>query len=78
MYRIRWLHDKDLQPGALALRVRAVGRVHGRRKSRTVTAVYQADADLLSGVYGNGSGRMQQSVTLHAATASGRNLKNAH
>ena len=75
-YRIGWVHDRRLLPGAVALRVRASGMQNGKRVTVTTVGVYQARGNVLSGVYTYGrSLRAELPVGLHAAAQSAINLK---
>jgi hypothetical protein len=75
-YRIAWVHDRRLLPGAVALRVRASGMHNGKRVEETTLGVYQARGNVLSGVYTFGrSIRAQLPIGLHAAAQSALNLK---
>jgi hypothetical protein len=75
-YRIGWIHDRRLLPGAVALRVRASGMQNGKRVVETTLGVYQVRQNVLSAVYTFGrSIRTQLPVGLHAAAQSALNLK---
>lgn len=75
-YRIAWVHDRRLLPGAVALRVRDSGVYNGRRMVETTLGVYQVRRNVLSGVYTHGgSFRAQLRIGLHAAAQSALNLK---
>jgi hypothetical protein len=75
-YRIGWVHDRRLLPGAVALRVRASGMENGKRVEVTTLGVYQVRRNVLSGVYTYGrSFRAELPVGLHAAAESALNLK---
>jgi hypothetical protein len=75
-YRIGWVHDRRLLPGAVALRVRASGMQNGKRLVLTTLGVYQVRGNVLSGVYTYGrSFRAELPIGLHAAAQSALNLK---
>jgi hypothetical protein len=75
-YRIGWIRDRRLLPGAVALRVHIAGLANGRRVETTQLVVYQVRRNVLSGLYTFGrSFRAQRSVGLHAAAQSALNLK---
>jgi hypothetical protein len=75
-YRIGWIHDRRLLPGAVALRVRASGMHNGKRVAVTTLGVYQVRRNVLSGVYTYGrSFRAELPVGLQAAAQSALNLK---
>ena len=75
-YRIAWIHDRRLLPGAVALRVRASGMLNGKRVVVFTLGIYQVRKNVLSGVYTYGrSIRAQLPVGLHAAAESALNLK---
>ena len=75
-YRIAWVHDRRLLPGAVALRVRVSGVHNGKRLVENTFGVYQARRNVLSGVYTYGrSIRAQLPIGLHAAAQSALNLE---
>jgi hypothetical protein len=75
-YRIAWVHDRRLLPGAVALRVRDWGMYKGKRLVETTLGVYQVRRNVLSGVYTHGGSiRAQLRIGLHAAAQSALNLK---
>ena len=75
-YRIAWIHDRRLLPGAVALRVRASGMLNGKRVVVFTLGIYQVRKNILSGVHTYGrSIRAQLPVGLHAAAESALNLK---
>jgi hypothetical protein len=73
------LHDAKLLPGAIAVRVHAVGRLtSGKHVDQTSYAVYQRSGNVLSGIYSFGLDTpAQQRFVLHAAEASARVLQAA-
>jgi hypothetical protein len=75
-YRIGWIHDRRLLPGAVALRVRVSGMHNGKRAVDTSLEVYQVRRNVLSAVYtGRRSFRDQLRIGLHAAAQSALNLE---
>jgi len=76
-FTITPLHDSKLLKGAVAVRVRAVGKLkNGKHVDQTSYAVYQVLGDVLSGVYSFGPNTpAQQAFALHAAEQSARVLK---
>jgi hypothetical protein len=76
-FTITMLHDGKLAQGAVAVRVRAVGKLKsGKHVDQTSYAVYQRAGDLLSGVYSFGPNTpAQQRFALRAAEASARILR---
>ena len=75
-YRIGWVSDRRLLPGAVALRIHATGVANGKRFTTTNLAVYQVRRNVLSGVYTYGHRfRAQLPFGLHAAAQSALNLE---
>jgi len=83
-FTITRLRDSHLLKGALAVRVRVVGAVKGKKYDQTSYAVYQRYGNVLSGVYsyvitGNGArygtAAEQEAFCLHAAEQSAANLR---
>jgi hypothetical protein len=75
-YRIGWVSDRRLLPGAVALRIHATGLFNGRHEETTNLAVYQVRRNVLSAVYTYQlSFKAQLSVGLRAAAQSAINLK---
>ena len=75
-YRIGWIHDRRLLPGAVALRVRASGMLNGKRVVVATLGIYQVRRNVLSGVYTYGrSFSAQLPIGLHAAAQSAANLR---
>ena len=76
-FTITPLHDAKLLKGAVAVRVRAVGKLkNGKHVDQTSYAVYQVLGDVLSGVYSFGPNTAaQQAFALHAAEQSAKMLK---
>jgi hypothetical protein len=75
-YRIGWVHDRRLLPGAVALRLRVSGTQNGKRVVVTTLGVYQVRRNVLSGVYTYGrSFRAELPFGLHAAAQSAINLE---
>jgi hypothetical protein len=76
-YRIAKIADDHLLPGSVALRVHFSGTFKGKTVAETAIVVYQAKANVLSGVYTNGSGAVavQQAFGLRAAEQSAANLR---
>ena len=76
-FTITPLHDTKLLKGAVAVRVRAVGKLkNGKHVDQTSYAVYQVLGDVLSGVYSFGPNTPeQQAFALHAAEQSAQVLK---
>jgi hypothetical protein len=76
-FTITPLHDAKLLKGAVAVKVRAVGKLkNGKHVDQTSYAVYQVVGDVLSGVYSFGPNTAaQQAFALHAAEQSAKVLK---
>jgi hypothetical protein len=76
-FTITPLHDTKLIKGAVAVRVRAVGKLtNGKKVDQTSYAVYQVVGDVLSGVYSFGPNTpAQETFALHAAEQSAKVLK---
>lgn len=76
-FTITPLHDTKLLKGAVAVKVRAVGKLtNGKHVDQTSYAVYQVLGDVLSGVYSFGPNTAaQEAFALHAAEASAKVLK---
>jgi hypothetical protein len=75
-YRVAWVHDRRLLPGAVALRLRVSGVQNGKRLVETTVGVYQVRRNVLSGVYTYGrSFSTELPVGLHAAAQSAINLE---
>jgi len=76
-FTITPLHDPKLLKGAVAVKVRAVGKLtNGKHVDQTSYAVYQVLGDVLSGVYSFGPNTpAQQTFALHAAEQSAQLLK---
>jgi hypothetical protein len=80
-YRVSRLHAAGLLPMSVAMRLHISGTANGKSFSGTDVAVYQADGDYLSGVYGalgpSSTIPDQVRLVLKAARASALNLKHA-
>jgi hypothetical protein len=76
-FTITPLRDTKLVKGAVAVKVRAVGKLtNGKKVDQTSYAVYQVVGDVLSGVYSFGPNTgAQQAFALHAAEQSAKVLK---
>src|SRR4051794_26443286 len=76
-FTITPLHDTKLLKGAVAVKVRAVGKLaNGKHVDQTSYAVYQVLGDVLSGIYSFGPDTpAQQTFALHAAEQSARVMK---
>jgi hypothetical protein len=75
-FTITRLHDSKLLHGAVAVRVRTVATVKGKRFDQVSYAVYQRLGNILSGVYSFGPNTAaQRRFALHAAEARARVLK---
>jgi hypothetical protein len=76
-FTITPLHDSKLLKGAVAVKVRAVGKLkNGKHVDQTSYAVYQVVGDVLSGVYSFGPNTpAQQAFALHAAEQSAKVLQ---
>jgi hypothetical protein len=75
-FTITRVHDPKLLPGAVAVRVRAVATLKGKRYDQVSYAVYQRVGDVLSGVYSFGPNTPAQlRFALHAAEASAKTLR---
>ena len=76
-FTITPVHDAHLLKGAVAVRVRAVGKLpNGKHVDQTSYAVYQVLGDVLSGVYSFGPNTpAQQAFALHAAEQSAKVLQ---
>jgi hypothetical protein len=75
-FTITPVHDKKLLPGAVAVKVRAVATVKGKKYDQVSYAVYQQLGDVLSGVYSFGPDTPAQlRFALHAAEQSARALR---
>jgi hypothetical protein len=76
-FTITQLHDAKLLKGAIAVKVRAVGKLkNGKKVDQTSYAVYQVLGDVLSGVYSFGPDTpAQRGFVLHAAEQSAKILQ---
>ena len=70
------LRDAKLLAGAVAVRVRTIATVKGKRYDQVSYAVYQRKGDVLSGVYSFGPNTpAQRAFALHAAEQSAKVLR---
>jgi hypothetical protein len=77
-FTITRIHDSKLLKGYVAVRVRSIAVVKGKRYDQVSYAIYQRLGDVLSGVYSFGPNTpAQKQFALHAAEASARVLRNA-
>jgi hypothetical protein len=78
-FTITRIHDSKLLSGALAVKVRVLATVGGKKFDQTSYAVYQRVGDVLSGTYSFGANTpAQRSFALHAAEQSAHNLLQKH
>jgi len=77
-FMITRVHDSKLLKGYVAVRVRSIATIKGKRYDQVSYAIYQRLGNVLSGVYSFGPNTASQlHFALHAAEASARVLQKA-